>query len=189
MLSCSRALENKTEDYLGHFTCWATQDEDDDRRDNGEDGKTENTQGRPESSYSLQELLIFPQPMDTYAIISVISLHLTFNSFYNFSDIGLEFLKIFAMRTSHKPILQHYAHMTPRGGGTIHILGTGTRLTPRPFTKNASSIYLPEQTALPKIGIKCFSRFLLVAHGRKPSNPHFHGPIRRRISEEDRRNV
>ena len=40
-----------------------------------------------------------------------------------------------------------------------------------------------------KIGIKCFSRFLLVAHGRKPSNPHFHGPIRRRISEEDRRNV
>ena len=33
------------------------------RRDNGEDGKTENTQGRPDSSYSLQELLIFPQPM------------------------------------------------------------------------------------------------------------------------------
>ena len=26
---CSRALENKTEDYLGHFTCWASQDEDD----------------------------------------------------------------------------------------------------------------------------------------------------------------
>ena len=24
------------------------------RRDNGEDGKTENTQGRPDSSYSLQ---------------------------------------------------------------------------------------------------------------------------------------
>ena len=37
--------------------------------------------------------------------------------------------------------------------------------------------------------IKCFSRLLLVAHGRKPSNPHFHGPIRWRISEEDRRNV
>ena len=33
------------------------------RRDNGEDGKTKNTQGRPDSSYSLQELLIFPQPM------------------------------------------------------------------------------------------------------------------------------
>ena len=33
------------------------------RRDNGEDGKTENTQGKPDSSYSLQELLIFPQPM------------------------------------------------------------------------------------------------------------------------------
>ena len=33
------------------------------RRDNGEDGKTENTQGRPDSSYSLQDLLIFPQPM------------------------------------------------------------------------------------------------------------------------------
>ena len=33
------------------------------RRDNGEDGKAENTQGRPDSSYSLQELLIFPQPM------------------------------------------------------------------------------------------------------------------------------
>ena len=32
-----------------------------------------------------------------------------------------------------------------------------------------------------KIGIKCFSRFLLVAHGWKPSNPYFHGPIRRRI--------
>ena len=30
-----------------------------------------------------------------------------------------------------------------------------------------------------KIGIKCFSRFLLVAHGRKPSKPHFNGPIRR----------
>ena len=29
-----------------------------------------------------------------------------------------------------------------------------------------------------KIGIKCFSRFLLEAHGRKPSKPHFHGPIR-----------
>ena len=37
-----------------------------------------------------------------------------------------------------------------------------------------------------KIGIKCFNRFLLVAHGRKPSKPHLHGPIRRRISEEDR---
>ena len=33
------------------------------RRDNGEDGKTENTQGRPDGSYSLQELLILPQPM------------------------------------------------------------------------------------------------------------------------------
>ena len=33
------------------------------QRDNGEDGKTENTQGRPDSSHSLQELLIFPQPM------------------------------------------------------------------------------------------------------------------------------
>ena len=33
------------------------------RRVNGDDGKTENTQGRPDSSYSLQELLIFPQPM------------------------------------------------------------------------------------------------------------------------------
>ena len=40
-----------------------------------------------------------------------------------------------------------------------------------------------------KIGIKCFSRFLLVAHGRKPSKLHFYEPIRRRISEEDRRNV
>ena len=30
-----------------------------------------------------------------------------------------------------------------------------------------------------KIGIKCFSRFLLVVHGRKPSKPHF----------QDRRNV
>ena len=54
-------------------------------------------------------------------------------------------------------------------------------------------IYLTFQnfsSCLPhKIGIKCFSRFLLVAHGRKPSNPHFHGPIRQRISEEDRRNV
>ena len=29
-----------------------------------------------------------------------------------------------------------------------------------------------------KIGIKCFSRFLLVARGRKPLKPHFHGPIR-----------
>ena len=38
------------------------------RRDNGEDGKTENTPGRPDSSYSLQELLIFPQPMDSLAI-------------------------------------------------------------------------------------------------------------------------
>ena len=41
----------------------------------------------------------------------------------------------------------------------------------------------------PKIGIKCFSRVLLVAHGRKPLKPYFHGPIRGRISEEDRRNV
>ena len=41
-------------------------------RDNGEDGKTENTQGRPDSSYSLQELLIFPQPM----------LHLTVKCMY-----------------------------------------------------------------------------------------------------------
>ena len=38
-----------------------------------------------------------------------------------------------------------------------------------------------------KIGIKFFGRFLLVAYGRKPSKPHFHGIIiRRRISEEDR---
>ena len=36
-----------------------------------------------------------------------------------------------------------------------------------------------------KIGIKCFSRFLVVAHGWKPPKPHFHGPIRRPISEED----
>ena len=43
--------------------------------------------------------------------------------------------------------------------------------------------------AVSKMGIKCFSRFLLVANGRKPSKPHFHEPIRRRISEEDRRNV
>ena len=43
--------------------------------------------------------------------------------------------------------------------------------------------------ALKKIGLKCFSRYLLVALGRKPSKPHFQGPIRRRISEEDRRNV
>ena len=35
-----------------------------------------------------------------------------------------------------------------------------------------------------KIGIKC----LLVANGRKPSKPHFSGPIRRRINEEDRIN-
>ena len=32
--------------------------------------------------------------------------------------------------------------------------------------------------AVTKIGIKRFSRFLLVGHGRKPSKPHFHGPIR-----------
>ena len=32
------------------------------RRDTGEDGKTENTQGRPDSSYSLQELLISHNP-------------------------------------------------------------------------------------------------------------------------------
>ena len=44
-------------------------------------------------------------------------------------------------------------------------------------------------TALDKVGIKCFGQFLLVAHGREPSKPHFHRPIRRRISEEDRRNV
>ena len=41
------------------------------RRDNGEDGKTENTQGRPDSSYSLQELLIFPQPMFQWAIFQI----------------------------------------------------------------------------------------------------------------------
>ena len=41
------------------------------RRDNGEDGKTENTQGRPDSAYSLQELLIFPQPMVCIAEYSV----------------------------------------------------------------------------------------------------------------------
>ena len=43
--------------------------------------------------------------------------------------------------------------------------------------------------AVQKIGIICFSRFLLVAHGRKPSKPHFHGPIKRRISEEDKKCV
>ena len=31
-----------------------------------------------------------------------------------------------------------------------------------------------------KIGLKCFSRLLLVVHGRKPSKPHFHGPIKQR---------
>ena len=36
-----------------------------------------------------------------------------------------------------------------------------------------------------KIGIKCFSRFLLVAHRRKPSKLHFQGPIRLRIGNED----
>ena len=41
------------------------------RRDKGEDGKTENTQGRPDSSYSLQELLIFPQPMVLYIQLEV----------------------------------------------------------------------------------------------------------------------
>ena len=40
-----------------------------------------------------------------------------------------------------------------------------------------------------KIGIKCFSRILLVAHGRKPPKPRFYGPIRRRISEENKRNM
>ena len=40
-----------------------------------------------------------------------------------------------------------------------------------------------------KTGIKYFSQILLVAHGRKPSKSRFHGPIRRRISEEDKRNV
>ena len=40
-----------------------------------------------------------------------------------------------------------------------------------------------------KIGIKCSSRFLLVAQGRRPAKFHIHGPIRRRISEEDRKNV
>ena len=39
-----------------------------------------------------------------------------------------------------------------------------------------------------KIGIKYFSRCLLVAHGRKPQKPHLHGPIRRRISEEGKGN-
>ena len=40
-----------------------------------------------------------------------------------------------------------------------------------------------------KTGIKCFGRFLLVANGRKPSKSRFDGPIRQRISEEDRRNL
>ena len=40
------------------------------RRDNGEDGKKENTQGRPDSSYSLQELLIFPQFMMMHWIMA-----------------------------------------------------------------------------------------------------------------------
>ena len=61
---CSRALENKTEDYLGHFTCWASQGEDDAKSSGQRRGwKNRETQGRPDSSYSLQELLIFPQPM------------------------------------------------------------------------------------------------------------------------------
>ena len=34
-----------------------------------------------------------------------------------------------------------------------------------------------------KVGIKCLGRISLVAHGRRPSKPHFHGPIRRRISK------
>ena len=41
------------------------------RRDNGEDGKTENTQGRPDSSYSLQELAIFPQPMVIHSVVNI----------------------------------------------------------------------------------------------------------------------
>ena len=48
------------------------------RRDNGEDGKTENTQGRPDSSYSLQEVPIFPQPM----VSERISIDLTGRSSY-----------------------------------------------------------------------------------------------------------
>ena len=54
---------------------------------------------------------------------------------------------------------------------------------------NALSLQQERLGGQGKIGIKCFSRFLLVAHGRKPSKPPFHGPIRQRISEEDRRNV
>ena len=40
-----------------------------------------------------------------------------------------------------------------------------------------------------KIGIKCSNQFLLVAPDQKTSKPHFHGPIRRRISQEDKKLV
>ena len=40
-----------------------------------------------------------------------------------------------------------------------------------------------------KIEMKCFSRILFVIQGGKFSKPHFHGPFRRRISDEDKRNL
>ena len=50
---CSRALENKIWAML--FVRPAKMRMMLNRRDNGEDGETENTQGRPDSSYSLHD--------------------------------------------------------------------------------------------------------------------------------------
>ena len=36
---------------------------------------------------------------------------------------------------------------------------------------------------------RCFRRFWPLAHGRQPREPHFHGPIGRRMSKEDKRNL
>ena len=59
------------------------------QRDNGEDGKTENTQGRPDSSYSLQELLIFPQPMNKYftTICKVNEEHQILSQYFDFVKV------------------------------------------------------------------------------------------------------
>ena len=45
------------------------------------------------------------------------------------------------------------------------------------------------EASFTKVEIKYFCRFLLVAHGQKPPNPHFQRPITLRINEEDRRNL
>ena len=51
------------------------------------------------------------------------------------------------------------------------------------------SILISHKADVNKIGIKCCNLSFLVAYDRKHSKPHFHRPIRRQISEEDRRNV